>query len=182
MHEIEVVCCILMQSIDALRGAVLYDALSGRGLSPVWLMTWHITPYSHHFSLSPPLFKSIPLSVNYWHNAKNKFIKCSTIITVLREILQLHSAHGYFKCFDMQGNRILSSGRARASLQPLASFPCYQRPLTHTTDVLREGSRKKNRKKFSDLLNPPRTPPGPRFSIFSEQKIYPNFFCWKLHL
>ena len=60
---------------------------------------------------------------------------------MLREILQLHGAHGgNFKCFDMQGNRILSSGRARASLQPLASFPCYQRPLTHTTDVLAEGS------------------------------------------
>ena len=50
------------------------------------------------------------------------------------------TAHGYFKCFDMQGNRILSSGRARASMQPLASFPCYQRPLTHTTDVLAGGS------------------------------------------
>ena len=43
-------------------------------------------------------------------------------------------------CFDMQGNGILSSHRARASMQPLASFPCYQPPLTHTTDVLAEGS------------------------------------------
>ena len=42
---------------------------------------------------------------------------------------------------------------------------------------VREGSRKKNRKKFSDLLNPPRTPPTPRFSIFYEQKIYPIFVC-----
>ena len=40
----------------------------------------------------------------------------------------------------MQGNAILSSGRAGASMQPLASFPCYQRPLTHTTDVLAFGS------------------------------------------
>ena len=40
----------------------------------------------------------------------------------------------------MQGNGILSSHRARASMQPLASFPCYQRPLTHTTGVLAEGS------------------------------------------
>ena len=37
---------------------------------------------------------------------------------------------------------------------------------------------KKIRKKCSLLLNPPRTPP--RFSIFSEQKIYPNFFLLKI--
>ena len=41
---------------------------------------------------------------------------------------------------------------------------------------LREGSRKKNRKKFSDLLNPPRTLPPPGLVFFPNKKFTLIFF------
>ena len=44
------------------RGRALWCIIRPWPLPPVWLMTWHITPYSHHFSLSPLLYSSVPLT------------------------------------------------------------------------------------------------------------------------
>ena len=79
-----------------------------------------------------------------------------------------------WRCFEL---RLTTA----SSIVSYVDRVCIMRALYAMYINLGVVAQKKNRKKFSDLLNPPRAPP-PRFSVFYEQKIYPNFFCWKLHL
>ena len=90
-----------------------------------------INDVTHH-TILPPLLSItsalVKCTTYFWHNAT--MYLCTSTYGQHFTAHDPSTAHG-----------ILSSGRAAcASMQPLASFPCYQRPLTHTTDVLAESS------------------------------------------
>ena len=79
-------------------GRALWCIIRPWPLPPVWLMTWHITPYSHHFSLSPLLFKSVPLTTDIMlymfiivQPLYTWSFNCTWLLSVLR-----HAGKSYF--------------------------------------------------------------------------------------
>ena len=83
------------------------------------------------------------------------------------------------ECNEEKYSTILVSGSQSQTIykgRPILEQPFkLQDAQAQRLTSLGKVAQKEIRKKFSDLLNPPRTPP--RFSVFYEQKIYPNFFC-----